>query len=79
MNTTLQKYIRPHAPIRPSQTRKLVANIRHEFKTLGSDPVRTVANGIKAIIGAVYFDSGYETARRVMACLDLIIKVPEPR
>ncbi|KAG0651720.1 Ribonuclease III [Hyphodiscus hymeniophilus] len=78
MSTTLQQYIRPHAPIRPSQSRSIFGNIKHEVKAIRSDPVRSISNGIKAIIGAVYFDSGYDTARRVMAHLGLIIKLPEP-
>ena len=77
MTTKLQQYIRPRAPIRPTQSRSILGQIQHEVKGLGSDPVRTIANAVRAVIGAVYFDRGYESARRVMAHLGLIIKVPD--
>jgi dsRNA-specific ribonuclease len=78
MNTKLQQYIRPRAILQGSQSRNWIRLIVNDFKVLGCDPGRTIANGIKAIIGAVYFDGGFESARRVMAQFGLIIKVPKP-
>lgn len=39
------------------------------------DATRTIERAMNAIIGAVYFDSGFEAARRAMAHLGLTIKV----
>jgi dsRNA-specific ribonuclease len=76
--TKLQQYIRPRAPIRPSQSRNILAQAKDEVKRLGEDPRRTIAFGIRAVIGAVYFDKngGLDGAKRVMARLELIIKLP---
>lgn len=79
MATKLQQYIRPRAPLRPSQKWSITANIKEEFKGLGKDAPRVIATGIKAIIGAVHLDSGLDSARRVMVQLEVIIKLPEPK
>jgi dsRNA-specific ribonuclease len=79
MTTKLQQYIRPRALIRASQKSSLVALFKDDIKGVGADPPRTIANGIKAIIGAVYFDSGFDSARRLMDYFGLTIKLPEPK
>ena len=38
------------------------------------DATRTIERAMQAVIGAVYFDGGFEAARRVMAQLGLTIK-----
>ena len=45
----------------------------------GANPMRAIATGIRAIVGAVYYDGGYDSARRVMAQFGLTIKLPEPK
>jgi hypothetical protein len=79
MTTKLQQYIRPRAPLRPSQKWSFMANIKDDFQGLGKDAPRAVAIGIKALIGAVYFDGGYESTRRVMAHLGHIGKLSEAK
>ena len=75
--TKLQQYIRPRAPLRPSQSRNAWELIKADAKNVGKDSGRTTASGIRAIIGAVYFDGGLDAVKRVMAHLGLIIKLPE--
>lgn len=52
---------------------------RNPFKLLvddarTEDATRTIERAMQAVIGAVYFDGGFEAARRVMAQLGLTIK-----
>lgn len=77
MTNKLQQYIRPREPVRASKQNSIWYLLADDLKGTGADPTRTIANGIKAIIGAVYFDGGLDNAKRVMAHFDLIIKLPE--
>ena len=78
MNTKLQQYVRPRIGVRPSQKHNILALFKDDFKraSAGADSSRQIANGIMAIIGATHFDGGIDSARRVMAQLGLIIKLP---
>ena len=41
----------------------------------GGDRKKVVAQGVKAIVGAVYYDGGFAEARRVLAGLGLVPRV----
>jgi dsRNA-specific ribonuclease len=73
---SIERMVRPRAPVRPSKRRNLLELLKDDVKGVGHDPDRQIARAIKAIIGAVYFDGGLEEARRVMAQLKLTIQAP---
>ncbi|KAK0115591.1 hypothetical protein ONS95_000136 [Cadophora gregata] len=71
-NTKIESWVRNKMPKQEGKTRNpfrlLVDDVRTE------DATRTIERAMQAIIGAVYFDGGFEAARRVMAQLGLTIK-----
>jgi dsRNA-specific ribonuclease len=76
---TIEGLIRPKAPLPHSQRKNLFALIKDDIQNVGHDQNRQIARAIKAIIGAVYFDGGFEAARRVMAVLRLTIQGTEKK
>lgn len=70
--TKIEKFVRRKKPLRPAKKKNPFSLIKDD--TLREDPSRTAARAVRAIIGAVYYDSGLQAARRVMAELSLIIK-----
>jgi hypothetical protein len=48
--------------------------LRKDVQAVGHGGDRLIARAVKAIIGAVYSDGGYDTVRRVMAQLGLSIR-----
>ena len=80
MSTKIQQYIRPQLPFPASKRLNFLSLVEEDFKTSsGTDPTRQIANGIKAIIAAGFFDGGLDSAKRVLERFDLIIKLPEPK
>jgi dsRNA-specific ribonuclease len=71
---SIERMIRPRAALRPSKRRNVLELFKDDVQAVGHDRDRQIARAIKAIIGAVYFDGGYEAARRVMAQLRLTIQ-----
>jgi len=55
--------------------KKIWEYLKEDVKTLGHDPERTIARSVQAVIGAVYFDKGFQAAQRVMHNLNLTIKM----
>ena len=71
-NTKIESWVRNKMPKREGKTRNPLKMLIDDAAT--EDPTRTIERAMKAIIGAVYFDGGFEAARRVMAHLGLTIK-----
>jgi len=78
MKTMIQQFIRPRLGVSPSKKNNIFALLKEDFRrtAAGADASRQIAKGIMAIIGAVHFDGGIDGAKRVMAHLGLIIKLP---
>jgi dsRNA-specific ribonuclease len=72
---SIERMVRPRAPIRRSKRNNVLELLKDDVKGIGQDQNRQIARAIKAIIGAVYFDGGFEAARRVMAQLTLTIRL----
>ena len=73
--TKIEKFIRPRQPL-PATKRKNILYLLKEDAHF-EYPDRVIARGVKAIIGAVYFDGGYQAVRRTMVALSLAIRLPE--
>lgn len=71
----IEKFVRAMMPIRTAKKRNIFSLLKDDV--VREDPSRTIARAMRAIIGAVYYDGQLAAARRVMAELDLIIKLPE--
>jgi dsRNA-specific ribonuclease len=73
---SIESMVRPSAPLPlpPSRRRNMSEHLRHSAQGVGHDPDTQIARAVKAIIGAVYFDGGFEAARGVMAQLMLAIQ-----
>ena len=80
INSKVHQYIRPRLGVRPSQKHNIFSLLKDDFKSAvaGAESSRQIANGIMAIIGAVFFDGGLVSVKRVMAHFALMIKLPEP-
>jgi hypothetical protein len=61
-------------PIRPTKSKNILHLMKDDVQR--EDPSRTIQRAICAIVGAVYYDGGLEAARRLLAGLNLIIKLP---
>jgi hypothetical protein len=72
--TNIEKMIRPREPIRARRKHNILSMMKDDAQR--ENPTRTIARAIRAIIGAVYYDGGFQAARRVLSQLDLIIKSP---
>lgn len=70
---SIERMVRPKAPLRPSKRRNVLELLKEDVQNVGHERGKQIARAMKAIIGAVYFDGGYEAARRVMAQLSLTI------
>lgn len=73
---SLEQMVRPRAPLRPSKRKNLFHVLREDVQAVGHDGDRLIARAIKAIIGAAYFDGGFDAVRIVMAQLGLSIQAP---
>lgn len=73
---SLEQMVRPRAPLRASKRKNMFHVLRKDVQAVGHDGDRLIARAVKAIIGAVYFDGGYDAVRRVMAQLGLSIQAP---
>lgn len=71
-NTKIESWVRNKLPKHEGKTRNVFRLLVEDVKT--EDATRTIERAMQAIIGAVYFDGGFEAARRVMAALGLTIK-----
>lgn len=68
---SIERLIRPRAPLPPSKRKNVPHILKDDKQSVGHDGDRLIARAIKAIIGVVYFDGGYEAAKRVMTQLKL--------
>ena len=71
-NTKIESWVRNKMPKQEGKTRNPFRLLVDDART--EDATRTIERAMQAVIGAVYFDGGFETARRVMAQLCLMIK-----
>jgi dsRNA-specific ribonuclease len=70
--STIEYMIRRRAPLRPRQKNNLLSLLKDDMRR--EWPEITIARGMRAVIGAVYYDGGYDAARRAMVHLKLIIQ-----
>ncbi|KAE9368782.1 hypothetical protein N431DRAFT_444189 [Stipitochalara longipes BDJ] len=68
----IEKFVRRKKPLRPTKRKNIFSLMKDDASR--EDPSRTAARAMRAIVGAVYYDSGLQAARRVVAELGLIIK-----
>lgn len=71
-NTKIESWVRNKMPKQEGKTRNPFKLLVDDART--EDATRTIERAMQAVIGAVYFDGGFEAARRVMAQLGLTIK-----
>lgn len=70
----LEQFVRPRMrPAGESRGKRVLLAFKDDFER--EDPTRTVARAVEAVVGAVYFDGGFEAVRVVMEYLDLVIRV----
>lgn len=62
----LETWIRPRKPLPVSRQKNIFALLKEDLKTAQKDSTRTIAQGVKAIIGAVYFEHGIVQVMRLM-------------
>ncbi|KAG4433972.1 hypothetical protein IFR05_010552 [Cadophora sp. M221] len=72
-NTKIESWVRNKMPKQEGKTKNPFRLLVDDAKT--EDATKTIERAMQAIIGAVYFDGGFEAARRTMAQLGLTIKV----
>ena len=65
--------MRPRLPVRPTKKKNILHLMKDDMQR--EDPSRTIHRAMCAIVGAVYYDGGLQAARRLLAELDLIIKL----
>jgi dsRNA-specific ribonuclease len=71
----IEKFVRRKKPLRPTKRKNIFSVVKDDASR--EDPSRTAARAIRAIIGAIYYDGGLQSARRVMAEMGFSIKPGE--
>lgn len=65
--TGIERFVRPKAPLRESQQKNPV-----KMMLAGDNKKKVVAQAVKAVLGAVYYDGGFGEAKRVCVGLGIV-------
>lgn len=64
----IDRVIRPRAPVGHKQKASILKKVAGK-----RDKTQLAAEGIKAVVGAVYYDGGYSAAKSVIGTLGLVL------